>query len=167
MYIVYQAYDDNTAEILDIGTFQRIPMTEQELIKFGNNHDVLGLSVSGHKLNYITAYNCLSFPTEEDANEYIGDNALSYQNKRYACGYWWVFEKRNHKYHVDYYICTYAGNEVTYLGKKDKSGKDTYTPYIQAAQCFDKRTAGEKAARMTQSSKTGKHWTTQRVVVGV
>ena len=74
MYVVYQAYDDNTAEILDIGSYGRKLMTEQELIIFGNKHDVLGLSVSGHKINYITAYNCLSFSSEEEANEYIKYN---------------------------------------------------------------------------------------------
>ena len=160
MYVIYEAYDDNTADVLDIGNYGRKFMTEQELIHFGNNYDVLGLSVSGHKLNYITAYNCLSFASEEEANEYIRENGLSYQNKRYAMGLFWVFEKKNHKKHVDYYICTYAGDEVTYLAEKG------YTPYIQAAKTFDKRTAGEKAALMTNKSKTGKHWTTQRIVVG-
>ena len=160
MYIVYQAYDDNTAEILDIGTFQRTPMTEQELIHFGTHHDVLGLSVSGHRLNYINAYNCLSFGTEDEANEYIRYNGLSSQNKRYASGYWWVFEKRDYKIHVDYYVCTYRGDEVTYLGKGGG-----YTPYIQAAESFDKRTAGEKAAIMTKKSKTGTKWYSERVIV--
>ena len=97
MYVVYEAYDDNTADILDIGNFAKRPMTEQELIHFGNTHDVLGLSVSGHKLNYIAAYNCLSFASEDEADDYIKSNGLSYQNKRYAVGYYWVFEKKNRK----------------------------------------------------------------------
>ena len=164
MYVVYQAYDDNTAEILDIGSYGRKLMTEQELIIFGNKHDVLGLSVSGHKINYITAYNCLSFSSEEEANEYIKYNNLSYQNKRYMCGYWWVFEKKNNKIHVDYYVCNYKGEEVTYVGE-DNKGKTLYTPYIQAAKSFDKKEAGEKAALMRKNSKTGTYWTTQRVVV--
>lgn len=159
MYIIYEAYDDNTADVLDIGNFAKRPMTEQELIIFGNNHDVLGLSVSGHKLNYITAYNCLSFASEDEADDYIKSNGLSYQNKRYAVGYYWVFEKKNRKRHVDYYIYTCAGDNITYLTENG------YSPYIQAAKSFDKKTAGEKAALMTRNSKTGKHWSIQRVII--
>ena len=85
---------------------------------------------------------------------------ISGKNKRYIQGLYWVFEKRNSKIHVDYYVCAYAGEEVTYLA--DAGG---YTPYIQAAKIFDKKTAGEAAAIMTQHSRTGKHWTTQRVKV--
>lgn len=159
MYVVYEAYDDNTADILDIGNFAKRPMTEQELIHFGNTHDVLGLSVSGHKLNYIAAYNCLSFASEDEADDYIKSNGLSYQNKRYAVGYYWVFEKKNRKKHVDYYIYTCAGDNITYLTENG------YSPYIQAAKSFDKKTAGEKAALMTRNSKTGKYWSVQRVCV--
>lgn len=159
MYVIYEAYDDNTADVFDLGSYGRKLMTEQELIYFGNNHDVLGLSVSGHKINYITPYDCLSFATEDEADEYIRENDLSYQNKRYLLGMYWVFEKKNHKHHVVYYVCTYAGDEVTYLCKNG------YSPYIQSAKTFDKRTANEKAALMTKNSKTGKYWTTQRVVI--
>lgn len=159
MYVVYEAYDDNTADIIDIGNYTRRFMTEQQLITFGNNHDVLGLSVSSHKINYINAYSCLSFATEEEADDYIRENSLSYQSKRYAMNMYWVFEKKNYKKHVDYYICTYRGNEVSYVAEKG------YTPYIQAAKQFNKKTAGEQAARMTKNSRTGTHWTTQRVVV--
>lgn len=166
MYVIYEAFDDNTAIVLDIGTYRRIQMSEQELIRFEKQNDVLGLSVSKNKINYITAYNCLSFSSEEDANEYIKDNNLSYQNKRFIQGYWWIFDKKEHKKHVDYYICTYRGDDITYLGEKDNKGKNTFTPYIQAAKVFDKRTAGEQAALMTKNSKTGTYWTTQRVVRG-
>ena len=160
MYIVYKAYDDNTAEILDIGTYQRREMTERELINFNKEHDVLGLSSTEKKINYIEAYTCTQFATESEANEYIKENSLSFKNKRYIQGLYWVFEKRNSKIHVEYYVCAYAGEEVTYLA--DAGG---YTPYIQAAKTFDKKTAGEAAAIMTQHSRTGKHWTTQRVKI--
>lgn len=159
MYIVYEAFDDNTATIIDLETYGTKFMTEQELINFGNKHSVLGLSVSGHRVNYITAYNCLSFATEEEADDYIRENGLSYKNKRYAMNLFLVLEKNNHKRHVDYYIYTRAGDEVTYVMDKG------YTHYIQAAKTFDKKTAGERAASMTQNSRTGKYWTVQRVVV--
>ena len=159
MYIVYEAFTDNSAIVLDVCTLQRIELTEQNLINFASNHEVLGASVSNRKLNYLNAYNCISFASEEDVNDYIKENNLSYQNKRYINGYYFVFERKEYKIHVDYYVCTYAGEEVTYLCENG------YSPYIQAAQAFDKRTAGEKAALMTKKSKTGKHWTTQRVIV--
>lgn len=160
MYVVYQAFDDNTSIVLDIGTFGRREFTEQELIRFINSgHDVLGASVSGQKLNYLNAYECLSFPTEKEADDYIRYNGLTYKNKRYASDYYWVFDKRNSKIHVDYYVCMYLGNEVTYIAENGG-----YTNYIEGAKTFDKRTAGERAAIMTKKSKTGKYWTTQRVV---
>lgn len=158
MYIIYEGYDDNTAVVLDLGTYQREHLTEKQLISLASRYDVLGLSVSNNKINYITAYNCLSFPTEDEANDYIKYKKLTYQNKRYLLGYWWVFEKKDYKIHVDYYVCSYKGDDVTYVMDKG------YTPYIQAAKSFDKRTAKEKAALMTKRSKTGTHWTTQSVV---
>lgn len=162
MYVVYEAFDDNTAIIIDIGTFARYECSESDLIKLANKgNDILGLSVSNRKINYITAYECISFPTEADAEEYIRDNNLTYKNKRVASGYYWVFIKKNYKKHVDYYVCTYIGDEVSYVAKEGE-----YTPYIQAAKTFDKHTAGEQAAIMSKRSKTGKYWTTQRVVVG-
>lgn len=160
MYVVYKAYDDNTAEIYDIGTYQKRYMTEQELISFGSKHDVLGLSTTGGKINYINAYNCLNFPTEDDANEYIKENGLSYKNKVHAMDYYWVFEKKNITIHVDYYVCTWAGESQTFIGENGG-----YTPYIQAAKSFTKHEAGKKAALMTRNSKTGKKWTTHRIPI--
>lgn len=159
MYIVYEAFDDDTAVLLDIPSFQRMELIEQELITFGNKNDVLGLSVSGRKLNYINAYNCLTFPTENEADDYIKYNGLSYQNKRYIQGYWYVLEKKNYKKHVDYYVCHWINNVPTYIGEKGG-----YTNYIQAAKKFTKDEAGKKAAMLRTNSKTGKFWTTQRVV---
>lgn len=157
MYIIYKAYDDNTAEILDVGTYQKRELTEKELINFNKEHDVLGLSATKQKINYIEAYSCVQFSMESEADEYIKENNLSYRNKRYIQGLYWVFEKSNKKIHVDYYVCAYAGKEVLYLAEKG------YTPYIQAAKVFDKRSAGKAAALATKNSKTGKYWTTQRV----
>lgn len=162
MYVVHKAYDDNTAIIMDIssmGGIKFINLTEKELISLGNREDVLGLSVSGQKLNYLSAYQSLYFPSEDEADEYIKDNSLSYKNKRYIQGMWWIFEKRNTKIHVDYYIVAYAGDNITYVAERG------YTQYIQSAISFSKKEAGEKAALMTQNSKTGKHWTILRVPV--
>lgn len=160
MFVIYKAYDDNTSVVLDIGTFGMKEMTEQDLIRFINNgNNVLGASVSGQKLNYLNAYECLSFPTESEADEYIRYNGLSYKNKRYACNYFWVFNKINHKTHVDYYVCSWAGDVATYV-----ANNGGYTQYLNGAKVFDKRSAGEQAAIMTRKSRTGKHWTIQRVV---
>ena len=63
--------------------------------------------------------------------------------------YYWVFEKTNKVYHVDYYVCTWAGDTATYIGKEGG-----YTPYIQAAKSFSKHEANKKAAIMTRNSKT-------------
>ena len=159
MYVVYEAFDDNTAVILDLGTFNKQLMYEQQLINFVNaGNQVIGLSVCGKRLNYIQAYNCVSFSTEGEVDEYIIDNNLPKRNKFWAFGYWWILEKKSTE-HVVYHICSYAGDTVLYVGNGG------YTPYIQAAQNFDKVTAGKKAAIMTQRSKTGKHWTIQRRVV--
>lgn len=160
MYVVYEAFDDNTAIILDIGTLARYECSEADLIKMVNNgSDILGASVSKQKLNYLNAYNCLSFPTETDADEYIKDNNLSYRNKRYASNYYWVFEKKDSKIHVDYYICTYRGDEITFV-----SEFGGFTPYIQSAKTFDKHTAKKQAALMTNKSTKKVHWTTKRIV---
>lgn len=162
MYIVYEAFDDNTAIILDINTFAKYECSESDLIKLANKegNNVLGLSVSNNKLNYITAYECISFPTEADADEYIKDNNLTYKNKRLTSNYYWVFTKKNYKIHVNYYVCTYRGDEISYVANVGK-----YTPYIQAAKSFDKHTAKKKAAFMSKNGLPGTHWTTQRVII--
>lgn len=159
MYIVKEAFDDNTANILDIGTYMTREMSEIELIRFSKDNNVMGLSVSNNKINYISAYNCTTFVSEREADEYILENELSYQNKMWIHNMWWVFERANLKKHVDYYIGTYKGDEITYLSE---SG---YTPYIQGAKKFDKRTAQKRAAIMTNNSKTGTFWKAIRVVV--
>lgn len=159
MFIINEAFDDNTAIVLDLNTYARREMSELELIRFASSgHDVLGLSVTNQQINYITAYSCISFAVETEADEYIRENGLTFRNKRYINGLYWVLEKNNKKIHVDYYICTWAGDTATYVAEKG------YTPYIQAAKSFDKKTAGKQAALMTKSSKTGKYWTTRRIV---
>ena len=159
MFVVSEAYDDNTALVIDLNTFSRKEMSELDLIRFASSgHDVLGLSVTNKQINYIHGYDCISFPTEYEADEYIKYNGLTFRNKRYLNGMYWVLDKKDNKIHVDYYVCTWAGNEVTYVAEKG------YTPYIQAAKKFDKKSAGKQAALMTQNSKTGKHWSTQRIV---
>ena len=159
MYVINEAYDDNTALVIDLSNYTRKEMSELELIRFASyGNEVLGLSVSGQQKNYINGYESISFPVEAEADEYIKENRLSFRNKRYLNGLYWVLEKKNNKIHVDYYICTWAGPNALYVGEKG------YTPYIQSAKKFDKKTAGKQAALMTKNSKTGKYWTTQRVV---
>jgi hypothetical protein len=160
MFVVYKAYDDDTADIIDLSTFKIVWLNKQELVSLGNKHNVLGLSISGNKVNYVNAYNCISFAQENEADEYIRYNGLQYNNKRYLDGYWWVLEKNNQRIHVDYYVCTYRGDEVSYVSEKG------YTPYIQAAKKFDREESGKKAVFMTQKSKTGTYWKVQRVVRG-
>lgn len=158
MFIVYKAYDDKSAEIIDIITYSKREMGERELIAFSKNHNVLGLSVSNNKINYITAYSFMQFPTEADANEYCHENGYSYQQKMYIGSYYYVFEKTNKTYHVDYYVMYWTEVEQTYLAEKG------YTPYIQCAKSFDKKSAYERAASMTKNSKTGKKWSVYRYV---
>lgn len=159
MFIINEAFDDNTAVVIDLNNYARREMSEIDLIRFANSgHEVLGLSVTGQQINYINAYECISFSMESEADEYIKENGLTFRNKRYVNNLYWVLEKKNKKIHVDYYICTWAGPNATYVAEKG------YTPYIQAAKSFTKHEAGKRAALMTKGSKTGKIWTTHRLV---
>jgi len=159
MYIVFKAFDDNTADILNLSSGQMNFLQEDELIKFGKSNDILGLSVDTRKINYIQPYTFVSFPTEYEMNEYIRMYGISHYVKKHIHGIYYIFTKSNNTKHVDYYICSYSGPEVTYLAE---SG---YTPYIQAAKSFDKKTAQKQAVFMTNNSKTGKHWKAERVVI--
>lgn len=162
MYVVIEAFDDDFAMVLDLNTYVKTQFNAKELVALSKSHDILGLSVSGSKINYINAYRTLSFASESEADDYIKDNSdtVSYRNKRYINGLYFVLEKTNKITHVDYYVCTYAGDEVTYVGNKGG-----YTPYIQAAKPMSRREAGEISAMMTRNSKTGKTWLMRRVPV--
>ena len=160
MYIVSRAYDDNTADILDIGSYQTKWFSEIELIRFAANHDVMGLSVSGGKVNYINAYSVVQFPTEDEATEYCRENGIGFNNKMYLLDYWFVFEKSNRKIHVAYFIRTAKEVEWVYLGRDIK-----YTPYQQAAQEFTKKDAQKKVAMMNNNPKAVQHWMAERVVM--
>lgn len=157
MIIVIEAFDDNSATLFDTFNFAKNTLTEQQLIWYGNNNEVTGLSVNERSINYIHAYDLIQFESEYEVNEYIRANGCSYKNKQYASGIWWYFKKKDTKIHVDYYVVTYKGDEITYVGEKVP-----YTPYKQAAKVYSKTKAGETAALMTQNSKTGTHWTTLR-----
>lgn len=160
MYIVYEAFDDNTANIYDVGSGVLKYMSEKELITLANNNNVLGLSASNNKINYINAYSIYTFPTEQEAYEFCKDNSISTRNTKYISGYFYVFNRNNIVKHVEYYVCNYIGDAVTYVGENK-----SYTPYIQAAKVFNKAEAGKTAALMTKMSKTGKHWVTYKRVV--
>lgn len=160
MFIISIAYDDNTAEVLELPSQNRKYMTEQELINFSKHNEVLGLS-AGNKINYIQPYSAYLFPSEDEAYFYIKNNNLSYNSKHYVGeGYYAVVEKNNNKRHVDYFVYCCSGPEITYVGKN----RGTYVPYKQSAKTFTKHEAQKTAALMTRKSKTGKYWTVERVV---
>jgi hypothetical protein len=158
--MVYKAYDDNTAELLDLNTYDRLELTEKQLVSISNNHKVIGLATCRGKVTYMEAYTCTQFPSEFEATEYSREHMLYPDQTFFINGLYCVLERTYQKIHVDYLVCYYTGNAVTYVGKNGG-----YTPYPQAAARFDKKTAGKKAAFMNQRSKTGKHWVTERVVV--
>ena len=161
MYIVQRAYDDKTADILDLGNYATKHFEERELIRFASNHDVMGLSVSDNKINYISAYSITSFPVESEATEYCYEHGLSYQSKMNLLGYWWVFEKTYITFHVAYYIRTAKEVDNVYLGENN-----TYTPYIQSAREFSKKEAQKKVVMMNRNPRAAQHWMIERVVIG-
>lgn len=167
MYAIRTRYSDNEADVIDLNTYRIEHLKEIELIRFENNHGTspLGLSVSNNKINYIQPYDMIQFPIESEADEYIRYNNLSYKNKFFINNMYVVLYKVDRTIKVIYYVYYQLGPEKTYLGKPVK-GKPSYTPYIQAAQTFDKDDAGKKAALLRKNSKTGKYWTTERVVIG-
>lgn len=165
MLVVYNAYDDNSADIIDVVTMKRYHQGAQQIINYINQGGkILGVSAGNNKINYINAYSIGTFPTEDEADEYIKDNQLSYQNKRYINDMFYVFEKNNKVIHVDYVIYTQVGDEITYVGQTVK-GKTTYTPYIQSARTFTEKEAYSRSASMTKNSKSGKYWFVMRLPV--
>lgn len=163
MMVVYNAYDDNSADIIDVVTMKMYHQSAQQIINYLNKGGkILGVSASSNKINYINAYSIGTFPTEFEADEYIRDNYLSYQNKRYINDMFYVFEKTDKVIHVDYVVYTQNGDEITYVGK-DVKGKTTYTHYIQSAKTFSEKEAYSRSASMTKCSKTGKFWFVMRM----
>ncbi|MBO5389599.1 MAG: hypothetical protein J6A59_16005 [Lachnospiraceae bacterium] len=159
MLIVYKSYDDNTAEIIDLCDYSVKFCRESVLLALAKTHNVIGLSVSNNKINYITSYNIMTFPTENEATEYIESNGLSYRNRLDLNGMYYVLEKTNEIIHVNYIVGYITEAERLYLAKKG------YTPYIQAAKIFDKKDAFKVANVMTHNSKTGKRWSALRIPV--
>lgn len=159
MLVVYKSYDDNTAEIIDLCDYSVTFYRESDLIALAKNHNVLGLSVSNNKINYISAYSIVTFPTEDEAVEYLKDKNLSLRNKITINGMTYVFEKRNEIIHVDYVIGYITEVEAIYISDRG------YTPYIKAAKVFDKKEVFKVANVLTNRSKTGKHWRALRIPV--
>jgi hypothetical protein len=161
MYIIYKAYDDNTAVVLDMPSFNMRTLTEKELISLGSKENVTGLTVSNRKILSLNSYECLTFPVEAEADEYINYIRQCFPNKKAtkinSNSIYYVLCTRNEKVHVDYYVVSYTEVERVYIAQKG------YTPYIQAAKSFSKSDAQKKAAMMQRNSKTGKHWTTERI----
>lgn len=164
MLVVYNSYDNNSADIIDVITMKRYHQGAQQIINYTNaGGKILGVSVSGNKINYINAYNIYTFPTENEADEYIKENGLTYNNKRYLNDMYYIFEKKESTIHVDYVIYTQIGNEITYVGNTIK-GKVTYTPYLQSAKRFTEKEAYSRANSMSKYSKTGKHWFVREII---
>lgn len=161
MYIVYRAYDDKTADILGIGkgNINMKRFSEEELINFTSHHDVIGVSASDKRLNYINAYDILQFPTEDEATEFCHEHGISYKNKIYIFNYWYVFERSYITYHVSYFIRTAKETDNVYLGKDIK-----YTPYMQAAKEFTKDEAQKKVDMMSKNPRAAQNWTIERIV---
>ena len=153
MLVVNKAYDDNTAELIDLVSWSRSFYNEKALIELSKTHNVLGLSVSKNRINYISSYNIYTFPTEAEANEYIKENGLSYRNKIDLNSFCYVLEKTNEVIHVDYLVAYITEVERTYVGEHN-----SYTAYPNSAKRFDKKEAGRVAGVMTNKSKTGKIW---------
>ena len=95
MYVVYKAFNTNKAIIVDLSNYMQLELNENQLIRLSNNHNIIGLSVYNQKIKNISAYDCISFEIESEADEYLRDVGLSYQNKLYINRLYWVLEKRN------------------------------------------------------------------------
>jgi hypothetical protein len=154
MKVVTKAYDDNTAEITDLATYSRKVYNEIDLIHLKD--DVLGLSASGQKINYIQPYSFIMFESDDEMNKYIKDNRITGVLKKYINSMYVALWKINCKIHVDYYVVCTHGPEDIFVAEKG------YTQYKNGAKVFGKKQAQETAALMTKKSKTGKHWYAKR-----
>lgn len=158
MKVVIRAYDDNTADILDLDSMRVYFCTEHNLKTIDSN-DVLGLSVTKGKINYINAYDYIQFETDDELEDYIVYNRIRNCVKKYINGTYFLFIRNDSKIHVDYYVCTYRGPVTTYVCTKG------YTIYINGAKKFNKTEASKRAAIMTDRSRTGSHWFAVRTPV--
>lgn len=154
MYICYKTFDDNYIEVLDLNSYQTAVMSASDIKKFiHSGHNIFGVTCSDNKITAVRSYECISFPSEMEADEYLKDNNISYKDKLFVNGYWYVFEKRKKVIHVRYYIYNYNEYETTYVGLNR-----SYTPYKDAAKEFEKKEAFVKAASMNKNGNGSKRW---------
>ena len=108
MLMVYKAYEDGSADLIDVPYMNVKHYTEKQLLGFiENNHSVLGLSASFGE-TILTTYIPVQFPSEREAYEHIeGRKGLS--NPMFISGYWWVIVPSNNRE----------------ARKQDKTNKDT------------------------------------------
>lgn len=162
MLVVTRAYDDNTAYIYDTVTMLSKLFEEIELIRFGSNHEVLGLELNstGRAIQNIESYKILQFENEEALNEYIYQFNLCNIHKFYDSNnhVYVLLIKTNNKIHVDYVIYYPIGPTKVY---KTERGYAENNPC--AAKAYTKTEAKQKAALMRKNSKTGKYWTTEKI----
>jgi len=164
MYILCATYDDGYYDIVDIQTREVTTFTTAQVIKFRTNNDVLGLSVSNDRVNYANTYNFMMFCNDNEMDEYIKENNISYSSKEYIYGYWYVFYRSYNNIHVDYIIWHYTQNETVYLADRGTSGD------IRYAKTFDKDTA-YKVMNQRNNALAKKYkiqncgfWTVKRIV---
>jgi len=137
MYIVNKAYDDKSADILDITNGNSMHLDESGLVGLAKNHSVYGLACYKNKVSSLQAYDFMTF-------------AMSYGTI--------VLIKSNVKYHVSYYVGYYRGDP--HMGDYETlvaEGRG-YTNYREAAKEFTKTDAEKKAAIMRNRSKSAVPW---------
>lgn len=153
MLVVTKVYDDKSADLFDIVSYETRRYTFNKIEQL--NKHVIGTIVYNNELLSIKSMRVTSFPTEKEAFEYKKEN---HGEILFLHDYWWVLVEENTIIHVDYYVYTQIGDEVTYVSE---SG---YTPYIQGAKRFGEVDAIKISRSMTKCSKTGKYWKVKRVV---
>lgn len=158
MYIVNKAYDDKSADILDITNGNSMHLDESGLVGLDKNHSVYGLACYKNKVSSLQAYDFMTFATEVEADEWIREAGLNNINKLAMSYGTIVLIKSNVKYHVPYYVGYYRGDP--HMGDYETlvaEGRG-YTNYREAAKEFTKTDAEKKAAIMRNRSKSDVPW---------
>lgn len=161
MYIVNTVFDDATFNIYNTVTCKTRLLTLAKLRSLCKKQTVVGVITFEDKIVDVHSCKLIKFESEYEMQDYIAENNLCNYNVVNSKETYGIVLENNQIIHVDYYIGYYLGDNITYLGIKDR--KNFYTPYIQAATSFTRDIAGKKAAIMTRSSKTGKKWEAFRV----
>ena len=141
MYVVTKVFDDNSASIIDIGTYKEVTLTESEIKNFCKNHAVLGVDICKNKIYNLMAYSTMQFASDTDAYEYAGSD----KNVMYIQGMYWVFTPDRMVHHVAYYVTHYTEVECTFIAEKG------YCGYMEYAKQFTKDEAYKKCASLNKA----------------